>query len=160
MSAFSFRLVTDALTLVLTTSSASQITCKTKQKKQITKHRKAFKVLILNVLCRNVPTTGKPHRDKLQKCRCFCKYSQFQHLTECALQHNSLTTSKTHDFKTTPATKGLALCLDATPWYAESLHCSMTPLAEVESMVKPEFITFKLVSLNLNLKPYTLNIKP
>ena len=44
-----------------------------------------------------------------------CKYSQFQHLTDCARQHISPTTSETHDFKTTPATKGLALCcLDAT----------------------------------------------
>ena len=35
------------------------------------------------------------------------------------IRHNvhdntSPTTSKTHDFKTTPATKGLELCLDAT----------------------------------------------
>ena len=43
-----------------------------------------------------------------------CKYSQFQHLTECARQHISPTTSKTHDFKTTPATNELTLCLDAT----------------------------------------------
>ena len=35
-----------------------------------------------------------------------CKYSQFQHLTECA---------RTHLLKTTPATKGLVLCLDANP---------------------------------------------
>ena len=35
----------------------------------------------------------------------FCEYSQFQHLTECSRQTHP-TTSKTHGFKTTPATKG------------------------------------------------------
>ena len=37
-----------------------------------------------------------------------CKYSQFQHLTECARQRISPITSKTHDFKTTPATRHIA----------------------------------------------------
>ena len=44
-----------------------------------------------------------------------CKYSQFQHLTECSRQHISSTTSKTHDFKTTPATNGWRFPL-MPPW--------------------------------------------
>ena len=69
--------------------------------------------------------------------RQFCKYSQFQHLTECARQHISPTTSKTHDFKAAPATAGaLHWChppryTDARkgrPWEAQDHHNSTTTL--------------------------------
>ena len=65
-----------------------------------------------------------------------CKYSQFQHLTECARRHISPTTSKTHDFKTTPATTGLALCPDATlgikahRWVLVNTHGTPMPARE------------------------------
>ena len=44
-----------------------------------------------------------------------CQYSRFLPLTECSRQHISPTTSKTHDYKTTPATKGWRFAL-MPPW--------------------------------------------
>ena len=61
-----------------------------------------------------------------------CKYSQFQHLTECSRQHISLQPRpRQHDFKTTPTTKGWRFALmppwdqgtsEGRPWVAQMHH--------------------------------------
>ena len=84
-----------------------------------------------------------------------CKYSQFQHLTECSRQHISPTTSKAHDFQTTPATKGWRFALMA-PWASRQIGGShrCPQRKAVGSQKAPQTTTTRQQDTNTLLKTY------